>query len=300
MQTARVVTVILNTNRRDDTLACLTSLAKNTYENNSIIVLDNHSTDGSAEAIRCSFPAVRIIELTENLGYAGNNNVGIRAALEQQADWVFVLNEDTLLAPDCLELLVNMGETDPQIGMVGPMVYHYDEPDVIQSAGGTMNRYWIGHHLGRDEKDHGQFTMPRSMDWLTGCGILVRCALIEQIGMFDERFFIYAEEKEWCLRARKARWCLMHVPQAKLWHKGVKRDYRPKPSVTYYMTRNHFLMLAKHRAPIGAWVVAWAQTFRTLTSWTIKPKWRFKREHRDAMWQGTVDFLRRRWGIYSQ
>ena len=293
-----VISVILNTNRRDDTLECLASLQQSTYQNQHSLVLDNHSTDGSVEAIRHAFPTVQVIELTDNLGYAGNNNVGIQAAMDQHADWIFILNEDTILETDCLENLVRLGESDSQIGMVGPMVYHHDEPNMIQSAGGHVNRYWIATHDGQDELDRGQFAEPRSVDWLTGCSILVRRAVIEQVGMFDARFFIYAEEEEWCLRAKKAGWRLMHVPQAKLWHKGVKRDYNPKPSVIYYMTRNHFLLLAKHRAPLSAWVVRWADTLRTLTSWTIKPKWRCKRQYRDAMWRGTVDFLRQRWGMY--
>lgn len=292
-----VVTVILNTNRRDDTLECLASLKQSTYKNQHIIVLDNHSSDGSVEAIRASFPAVQVIELAENRGYAGNNNVGIQAALDQHADWIFVLNEDTCLAPDCFEQLVKLGESDPQIGMVGPMVYHHDEPDMIQSAGGFMNRNWEAGHIGKDEKDQGQFSIPRPVEWLTGCSILVRRAVIEQVGALDERFFIYFEETEWCVRARSGGWRLIHVPQAKLWHKGVQRDYKPKPAFTYYCTRNRFFMLAKHHAPVMAWFIAWEQTLRTMTSWTVKPKWRHMREHRDAMWQGMWDFLRGRFGM---
>lgn len=292
-----VISVILNTNRRADTLECLASLQKNTYKNQRVIVLDNHSTDGSVEAIRTQFPAAQIIELAENRGYAGNNNVGIQAALEQNADWIFVLNEDTILAPDCIERLVHLGESDPKIGMVGPLVYHHNEPDVIQSAGGFMNRHWEAGHLGKDERDVGQFTTPQSVEWLTGCSILVRRAVVEQIGMIDERFFIYFEETEWCVRARQAGWRLLMLPQAKLWHKGVTRNYKPKPSFTYYCTRNRFFMLRKHHAPLMAWLVAWEQTLRTLASWSIKPKWRHMREHRDAMWQGTLDFLRNRLGM---
>jgi len=291
-----IVTIVLNTNRRDDTLACLASLKQGTYKNHKIIVLDNASSDGSVEAIRSAFPAVQIIELVENLGYAGNNNVGIKAALAQGADWVFVLNEDTILAPDCLAHLVKVGQRDAHIGIVGPMVYHHDEPDVIQSAGGRLGRYWQSRHIAQNEPDRGQFTAPHRVEWISGCAILVRRAVIEQVGMLHELFFYYWEETEWCLRASKQGWCIVHVPQAKLWHKGVQRDYRPGPSVTYYNTRNRFLMLAKHQAPLTAWVVAWGQTLRTLTSWTIKPKWRSMHEHRDAMWQGVLDFLRHRWG----
>ena len=291
-----IISLILNTNRCKDTLDCLSSLRANTYRCHREIVLDNHSTDGSIDAITSAYPDDQIIELSENLGFAGNNNVGIRAALDQGADWIFVLNEDTVLAPDCLEHLVEIGESDPKIGIVGPMVYHYDEPDVIQSAGGIFGRYWESIHLAKNEQDRGQYTRPHQVEWISGCAILVRRAVIEQVGMIDERFFYFWEETEWCLRAGKAGWRIMHVPQAKLWHKGVQRDYRPNPSMIYYGTRNRFLMLAKHHATLKTWAAAWGQTLRTLVSWTIKPKWRSMRNHRNAMWRGMVDFIRHRWG----
>jgi hypothetical protein len=291
-----VITVILNTNRRADTLECLASLAQSIYRNHKAIVLDNHSTDGSVQAIQANYPAVEIIELTDNRGYAGNNNVGITAALAQKADWVFVLNEDTVLASECLTQMIKVAESDPKIGIIGPMVYHHNEPDVIQSAGGRFGPYWDSIHIGQNEPDRGQFKAPHVVDWISGCGILVRRAVIEQVGMLDERYFYYWEETEWCLRAGRAGWRVMHAPAAKLWHKGVQRDYRPKASVTYYATRNRFLTLAKHRAPLRVWVHAWTQILRTLTSWTFKPRWQHMSEHRKAMWRGLMDFLQHRWG----
>ena len=129
--------------------------------------------------------------------------------------------------------------------------------------------------------------------------MLVRRPLIEQVGLLDERFFIYWEEIDWCLRASRAGWRLVHVPQARLWHKGVQRDYRPKPSVTYYTVRNKFLLLAKHRAPLAVWLFTGAGTLRTLTSWTLRPKWRHMRPHRDALLQALWDFAHRRWGPRS-
>lgn len=291
-----VACVILNRNRRDDTLECLRSLEGGTYANLRIVVLDCGSTDGSVEAVRSAFPGVRIIELERNLGYAGNNNVGMRAAVEAGADWVFVLNEDTVLAPDCVARLVEEGQRDPRIGILGPTVYHHDEPNVIQSAGGGLTRRWQGFHRGQNEEDRGQFRDPCPVQWISGCAILVRRDVIESVGLLDERFFIYWDETEWCVRAGKAGWRVVHVPAAKVWHKGVQRDYRPKPYVTYYSTRNRLLMLRKHRAPIAARVLAWAEVLRTLTSWSVKPRWRHMRAHRDAMWRGLVDFLRARWG----
>jgi GT2 family glycosyltransferase len=291
-----VVTVILNTNRREDTLACLASLGRGTYANHHIIVLDNASTDGSVEAIRSVFPAVEIIALSDNRGYAGNNNVGIAAALDRGADWVFVLNEDTILDPACLEELIRVGESDSRIGIVGPMVYHHDEPSIIQSAGGRLGRNWESQHIAQNQPDIQQFTSPHAVDWISGCAILVRRAVIEQIGMIDERFFYYWEETEWCLRATRAGWRILHAPRARLWHKGVQRGYRPKPAVAYYNTRNRLLVLAKHHAPLRTRIAVWGQIARTLTSMSVRPKWRASRRHRDAMLRGTIDFLRHRWG----
>ena len=294
-----IVTVLLNTSRREDTLAALASLEQSTYDNYRVIVLDNSSTDGSVEAIYSAFPSVQFIQLEKNLGYAGNNNVGIKAAVAQGADWVFVLNEDTIIANDCLTRLIEAGKSNPKIGIVGPMVYHNNEPNVIQSAGGMLSRYWQSWHIAQNEQDQGQVSQTHFVDWISGCAILVRRETIDQIGGLDERFFYYWEETEWCVRARKYGWLILHVPLAKLWHKGVQRDYHPNPNVTYYATRNHFLMMAKHRAPISAWIMIWGQTLRTLLSWSLKPKWRDMRPHRDAMWQGTIDFLRHHWGMRS-
>jgi GT2 family glycosyltransferase len=295
-----VVNVILNTNRRDLTLACLESLGKSTYKNQHSIVLDNASTDGSVEAINLLYPQVEVIGLAENKGYAGNNNVGIQRAVEQGADWIFVLNEDIILAPDCLSLLIQTAESDPQIGIVGPLVYHYDEPNVIQSAGGSLDYYWRSIHLGQNEIDQGQFSDPRKVDWISGCAILVRREVIEHVGVLDERFFYYWEETEWCYRARAHGWIVILVSGAKIWHKGVQRNYKPGPDVTYYATRNHYLLMAKHRAPLRAWVYNGIQNIRSLCSWTIKPKWFEMHAHRQALWQALIDFTKGNFGKRSQ
>ena len=291
-----IVAVILNTNRCEDTLACLQSLRETAYQNLTVLVLDNSSTDGSVEAVSACFPEVKIIRLEQNLGYAGNNNVGIKAALELEADWVLVLNEDTILDSNCLSLLAEAGESSPDTGIVGPLVYHFDEPQVIQSAGGLMNGRWQLTQLGMNEPDRGQYSGLRAVHFISGCAIMVRRQAIEQNGGLDDRFFYYWEETDWCLRILKSGWKIIHVPQAKLWHKGVQRDYKPSPNITYYWTRNWFLLLSKHKAPLSARLYVWTYLARTLISWSVRPKWRAKRAHRDAIWQGMRDFLRRQWG----
>lgn len=291
-----VIIIILNTNRRDDTLACLESLEKSNYPNQQVIILDNASNDGSIDAIHAQHPEVDIVNLTVNRGYAGNNNVGIQIALEKGADWVFVLNEDTIVDPECMHYLIENAAKDTSIGIVGPMVYHFNEPGVIQSAGGILTRHWDAIHTGSNETDLGQYHGNHFVAWISGCAILVKSDAINQIGLLDERFFYYWEETDWCFRAAEHGWKILHVPQAKIWHKGVQRNYQPSANLDYYATRNRYLFYSKHHAPLKVWGYATIQTFRTLLSYTIRPKWRYKREHRNAIWQGWVDFLRKKWG----
>jgi GT2 family glycosyltransferase len=300
MARSRVAVVILNTSKREDTLACLRSLAQSTWRALDIIVLDNHSTDGSVEAIRTAHPSVTLVELRDNRGYAGNNNVGIDLAVARGADWVFVLNEDTIVDPPCLERLVRYGEQHPHVGMVGPLVMHFDEPTCIQSAGGWLDARWQAGHLGQNEEDRGQYAGPRPVDWITGCSLLVRRAVVEEVGGLDERFFYYWEETEWCLRAKRAGWAIVVIAEARIWHKGVNRRYQPSPNVSYYHTRNRLLLMRKHGAPASRVALEMFRTVRTLASWTVRPKWRHLREHRRAVAEGLRDFARHRWGQRAQ
>jgi len=292
-----VAAVILNTNRRADTLACLASLIADGYPRLRMLVLDNGSTDGSIEAIQAEYPEVQIHRLAENRGYAGNNNVGLGLALDAGADWVLVLNEDVVLGSNTIERMLEAVEGDAQAGIVGPLILHHDEPLVIQSAGGRLGAGWQTIHIGQNVDNQGQFTMPGQVDWVSGCALLARRAMIEGLGGFDERFFYYWEETEWCLRARRAGWRVYFVPAAQAWHKGVQRSYHPGPNTTYYWGRNWLMMLAKHHAPPSVWIVALAILGRSLLSWTVRPKYRSQGPHRDALLQGVVDFARGRTGM---
>lgn len=293
----KVTAVILNTNRKEDTLACLESLSIQERPIDRILVLDNQSTDGSAQAIADRYPQVRVLDLAANKGYAGNNNVGISAALEEGADWLLILNEDVVLHPKAAGELLTAAISLPEVGFVGPMVYHFDEPEIIQSAGGMMTKNWLSAHRGQNQADQGQFARVEPVAWVSGCAFLVRRELIEDLGAIDERFFYYWEETEWCLRARAHGWIVLFVPSAKVWHKGVQRNYKPSTNTTYYWTRNWLLLLAKHHAPIRAWLFAGAWMFRNLLSWSLRPTWQSRQGHRGALLSGVLDFVRHRWGM---
>jgi GT2 family glycosyltransferase len=290
--------VIINIDRHADMIACLRSLARSEAADHSRVYSCNLDVSPAhVQQLQRLYPDIEQIELDQNYGYAGNNNIGIERAMADGADWILLLNDDTEFAPDCFSAMMRVAMDDPTIGIVGPMVYHFDEPNIIQSAGADLGPLWRSEHAGQNEVDRGQFSSPRDVDWVSGCALLVHRDVVQRVGPLDERFFMYWEETEWCLRAKRGGFRVVHAPEARLWHKGVRRDYRPAPYVTYYMTRNRFLFLQKQRAPGAAWRDAWFTTLRTLAAFTLKEEWReIKAEERTMMRRALRDYWVNRWG----
>ncbi|UCC65205.1 MAG: glycosyltransferase family 2 protein [Anaerolineae bacterium] len=299
MTLPRVLVIVLNWNGLADTPECLASLKRLDYPTYETVVVDNGSTDGSVPVIRDHFPMVTVLENDENLGYAGGNNVGLRYTLAQSADYALLLNNDTEVAPCFLRHLVQAAEASPMVGIAGPTIYYHERPDRIWSAGGTIDwRRGKTSMAGFNEVDVGQFGIaPREVDFVTGCALLVKREVIERVGLLDERFFVYYEETEWCVRARRGGFEVVHVPRAKVWHK-IPLDARDSsPSVHYYMTRNRLLFLKATGAGWQAWFhTLMAEYLRTLISWSVKAQWRHKRPQRVAMLQAISDTLRGYWG----
>jgi GT2 family glycosyltransferase len=294
-----VVVIILNWNGLADTLECLESLAHLDYQGHEVVVVDNGSVDRSVPVIHERFPGVTIIENGENLGYAGGNNVGLRYAMAQGADYALLLNNDTVVDPAFLRILVDAVEADPTVGIAGPTIYYHERPGIIWSTGGAIDwQRGSTRMLGLDEQDEGQFgQVPRTVDFVTGCAMLVRRAVLEQTELLDERFFAYYEETEWCVRASRAGFKIVHVPLAHIWHKISPAAQADSPLVHYYMTRNRLLFLKATEAGIHAWLhTLFAEYLRTLISWSVRPKWRCKQAQRKTMLQAIKDAWRRRWG----
>lgn len=291
-----VYILILTYNHCAMTLDCLASLATLEYANVRVLIVDNGSSDDTLAQVRARYPHVHIIANDANLGYAEGNNVGLRYALEQNAEFVLVLNNDTFVAPNLLRELVAAAEQNPQAAFLGPLVYHFDEPNVIQSAGGGRTPAWSFYHRGQNENDTGQFARIEGVQWVSGCAILARGAALETIGLFDPAFFSYHEEVDWCVRASQAGYEILFVPAARVWHKGVQRRYAPQPYVTYLSARNELLLLKKHRVGARAMTRVWLRHVRTLISWSARPRWKNKRAHRDALARGLYDFARARFG----
>jgi len=243
-----VAIVILNWNGYQDTVACVESCLLSTYQSFHILIVDNDSTDNSEGLLRQRFPDLEILQTGSNLGFAGGNNVGIRRALASGADYVWLLNNDTIVAPDALTELVKVAESAPRAGMVGSKVLLHGEPDKIWFAGA----FWTSdganiHHRGFGEDDVGQYDEPCKVDALTGCSLLVRTELIKSIGLMREDYFLYSEDADWCRTAAEHGFDLIYAPAAKVWHKVSCSVGNSSSRQWYYYTRNACLLIERHR-----------------------------------------------------
>ena len=181
------------------------------------------------------------------------------------------------------------------------MIYYFDLPDTIWSAGGHID--WArgrSSMIGVDEhRDENKYDT-REVDFVSGCALLVRMSALEKAGDLDSRFFMYYEETEWCVRIRRAGYRIMHVPQAKIWHKIKPNARADSPLAHYYMTRNRLLFLKATGAGVRSWLYTLlCEYLRTLLSWTLRPKWRGKKPQRRMMLRAIEDALQGRWGQLS-
>lgn len=290
--------IVLNYNSRDDTLDCLRSLQHLTYLAAQIILVDNGSTDGTVEAVRACYPKVTIIETGQNLGFTGGNNIGIQHALRQGAEYIMLLNNDTIVAPDMIDVLVNAMRQDPSLSITGPTIYYYDQPEIVWSAGGSIDwRRGQTHMMGINEEDKGQFGQtPRIVEFVTGCALMARRDVWEQVGLLDDKFFMYFEETEWCVRATRAGFKIAHVPAAMMWHKISVQARATSPRTFYYMTRNRLLFLNRTHASLQTWMYTLLEYVRTFVSWSVRPKWRDQRPLRDMMVRAIKDYSTGKFG----
>ncbi len=196
----KVIAVVLNWNGLEDTLQCLRSLRRSDYPNLKIIVVDNGSDDGSCPAIKKHFPEVVLIENGRNLGFVRGNNIGLVAGLERGADLLFVLNNDTVLSPDCISELVKAIQQDETIGIVGPLMRRTLRPELVD-MGGDFN-FWTGTVILRHFTPNDRRLTTQPIDYVWGCGLMVRAEVLHVVGFFDERYVAYYEDADFCMRAR--------------------------------------------------------------------------------------------------
>ncbi len=213
--------VILNYNGRDVLPGLLRSLESTDYPHFRVFLIDNASTDNSLESAQSWLDKLpmEIVRNDRNLLFSAGNNVGIERALEWGADYVFLLNNDTIVPGPLISELVEFMERTPDAGICGPMI-HFGKPEgAIWGAGGRVSTWWgLVRHRGIRQKDIGQFSKPAVVDYVSGAAMMIRKAVIERIGMLDDAFPMYYEDTDFCFRARKAGFTCWYVPTSPLVH----------------------------------------------------------------------------------
>lgn len=254
----KVSIVVLNFNGLNNTLDCIKSLEKADKGNHrvEIIIVDNNSQDGSKKVLK-KLKNIHFISLKENTGFAGGNNVGIKEALKRNSDAVLILNNDTIVSEKFLIHLVNSLKKaqiiSPKIYFASGFEYHkkYSKKDlgkVIWYAGGKID--WeniLGTHLGVDEVDTGQFQKTCKIDFATGACMLIKRTVFEEIGFFDEKYFLYLEDLDFSVRAAKKGFKIFFEPKAIIWHKNAGSAGGSGSELQdYFITRNRLIFAAKH------------------------------------------------------
>ena len=243
-----VAIIVLNWRKPAETLACLESLAQITYPNIEIIVVDNGSGDDSVPLIRQHFPGTLVLETGANLGYAGGNNVGIRYALEHGADAVLILNNDIVAAPGFLEPLLAAALPPAAPAIVTPAVCEMARQDVLWALGSEMD--WrdgsaVRLHCGEPYAPW-RGAPPFPVGYAAGSAMLAPRCIWETVGLIEESFFLYYEEADWCMQAKRAGFKVLAVPGSVVWHEVGAQQGRGSPAVTYYMTRNSLRFLSRN------------------------------------------------------
>lgn len=249
-----VFILILNWNGWKDTAECIESLRKITYDNFKIVVIDNGSKGKDVDILADKFGnLITLIRINENLGYAEGNNVGIRYSLENGADYILLLNNDTIVAPDFLEKLISVAENQREFGIIGPMIYYYPPRknyEKIWCAGGSFKKI-LGytHHLKVNKIDEGQYYKAYTTDYVPGCAMLIKREVLSKIGMLDKDFFAYFEDLDFNLRARASGFLSVIVPHAHVWHKVSKSTQNKNSFRKYLEIRNRIIFARKHLNP---------------------------------------------------
>ncbi|MFA5644868.1 MAG: glycosyltransferase family 2 protein [Candidatus Ratteibacteria bacterium] len=306
--------VIVNWNGWKRTISCLESLLQIEYPSYQIILVDNDSTDGSIKKIvewmkdrKEKKDSITILNEEEiasthssdkfiliknryDYGFGGGANRGIQYALNRDHGFVYLLSNDYSFAPNALSELVQAALSEKKIGMAGSKVYAKNFQDQILWFAGSTHNQWTGNtaHRGIREKDIGQYNTPEQVTFLPGSSLLIRSDTIRDIGFMDERYFLYYEDVEWCIRAKRKGWKVYYIPASEVYHNIHDTINLPQ---RYYLIRNKFLLTRDYFPWTLPVVILFFLRYESLNR-LYRKEWQIFFYH----WNGFFDFLRGKFG----
>lgn len=269
--------IIINWKGWQDTVVCLKSLLKNDYKNFQVVVIDNRSQDESYEKLLewCrARDRFTVFQTETNLGFAGGNNIGIKYALDKNADFILLLNNDTIVTEEFLSGLVKTAKEE-EAGIVGcKILYHSDA--LIWYLGGKMS--WLrggAYHPGKGRSEHIITNKPFEVDFVTGCMMLIKREVFGKIGLLDESYFLYNEDADYCMKAFKNGIKMVVDPLTTIYHKERSTDGGWKSYHIYYLIRNKLIFMKRHSPTIA---ILWSfYSVIGLVGLTLSLKWFFQR-----------------------
>jgi GT2 family glycosyltransferase len=239
-----VAIVVVTWNGLQDTLACLVALRRLEHANRRVVLVDNGSRDGTPAVVRRYFPEVHVIANAANAGYVLANNQGIAWALEQGADWILLLNNDVVVAPDCVTELLRVGASAPGVGIVGPVMQRTLRPDILD-LGGDLDFRW-GHVVLRRYTPSMAGREWLEVDYVWGCALMARREVFERAGVLDPRYVAYFEDGDLCLRAKRCGYSTVAALRARVTHQVGRSGERRFAWQVYTRMRNHVLFFLRH------------------------------------------------------
>lgn len=285
---APLVSIItINYNESAVTLDLLESLRKVSYPNLEIIVVDNASPSDNPDVIAEQYPEVQLIKSEKNLGFAGGNNLGVRAS---RGDFLFFINNDTIVEDGLIEPLVETLQKDPEIGMVSPKIKFHWDPSLIQYAGYTpMNKWTIRNNsIGYHQKDDGFYDIPGETESIHGAAMMVPRSVVEKVGMMTEIYFLYYEEHDWAEMIKRAGYKVYYQPKGFILHKESLATGKNSPLKTYYISRNRILFARRNFKGLSLIVSILFQLLISVPKNTLTFLLKGQMKHLKAFWRALI------------
>jgi hypothetical protein len=254
----KVAVVTLNYNQSIMTIECVNSILKSNYNNFIVLLIDNGSTEDNYQILFKEYAnnnKIILIRIIDNVGYVKGVNRGIEEALKISAEYIQIMNNDTLIDPEAISVLVEECQRHNNKAIVSGKVFHYDRPETLQYIGHYFKdrRFLSEIFPGRNEKDIGQFDVVSERDMLDDIFWLLPQKVVEDVGFYNPYFFLYAEQADYALRSVKKGYKLIYTPLAKLWHKGsitTGAGERNSPVVNFWRFKSSFIYLYIHTKKI--------------------------------------------------